>query len=173
MSKFEPFVSLHPYAKQLIAIYLNNKKSLNINYSILKKQYRFIFDLICCSEYEWIKINIMASLFPNIENIQIKNINLCDQVMNNILQVLIANIAPTLNIITIISDVNSDKNAIQTLEFYSKRFQKEGFKLSINHEQNNIIYIRRLNIDLLVMNHNNEDEHKAIESEQNIHTVEP
>eukprot|EP01084_Bolivina_argentea_P250282 419274_1 len=37
------------------------------------------------------------------------------------------------------------------------------------------MYIRRLkslNIDLLAMNHNNEDEHKAIESEQNIYAVE-
>eukprot|EP01084_Bolivina_argentea_P003071 5736_1 len=172
MSKFEPFVSLHPYGKQLIATYFNNKKSLNINYSMLKKQYRFIFDLIYCSEHEGIKINIMDSLFPNIENIQIKTINFCDQTMNNTLQVLIDNIAPTLNIITIISDVNSDKNVIQLLEFYSKRFQKEGFKLSINHEQNNIIYIRRLNIDQLTMNHNNEDNHKVIESEQNGENVE-
>eukprot|EP01084_Bolivina_argentea_P095757 172135_1 len=72
------------YAVKLINVYFENKKQLTINYPILKQKYLGLFELICLKEYQWIRMQELNAIFPNIKDIEIVNIKLCSKVMNDI-----------------------------------------------------------------------------------------
>eukprot|EP01084_Bolivina_argentea_P158296 275756_1 len=77
-------LDLDEYAQKLFTVYLDKKVELSINYHVLEQKYGKIFKLICLTKYEWINLDKLRILFPNIENIEIKNIKLCDEIMENI-----------------------------------------------------------------------------------------
>eukprot|EP01084_Bolivina_argentea_P284126 486840_1 len=72
------------YLKNLIYQYLGNKVLLHLDWNQLKRK-TFFFALFCHSEYEWIKINIINELYPNLQEIWVDNVNLSSLVFDNII----------------------------------------------------------------------------------------
>eukprot|EP01083_Nonionella_stella_P287645 979189_1 len=79
---------LSNYAKQLVNVYFEYKLKLNINYSVLEQNYTELFELFCLpkEEKEWIDVMRLCVLFPNVQEISVKNVNLCTKVMDHILE---------------------------------------------------------------------------------------
>eukprot|EP00483_Globobulimina_turgida_P005926 UN05936 len=71
-TSIDPMSDIHPYGKKLLNVYFQNKKTLTINYWVLEEIYNELFKLFCFSEYEWIKLDILQPIFPNIEILEIK-----------------------------------------------------------------------------------------------------
>eukprot|EP01083_Nonionella_stella_P147599 466005_1 len=70
------------YEQGLIANYFQKKEEVTINYPLLKKKYETLFNTICIMKYEWINVNNLMIIFPCIQYITIKKINLCCKIMN-------------------------------------------------------------------------------------------
>eukprot|EP01083_Nonionella_stella_P200576 734388_1 len=77
---------LTEYGKELVSVYFNTTTYLSINYAILKHDYEDLFNLFCLEEYEWIRTKRLRALFPNIETIEIKNVDLCSQAISDLFE---------------------------------------------------------------------------------------
>eukprot|EP01083_Nonionella_stella_P297974 1011677_1 len=79
---------LDDYAQELLTVYFENKDRLTINCSVLQKKYEKLFKLICIDvkqrNYQWIRIDVLATIFPRLNIIEIKDINLCPEIMEDI-----------------------------------------------------------------------------------------
>eukprot|EP01083_Nonionella_stella_P085699 237699_1 len=82
----------HPYQRQLINVYFANKKKLTINYAVLEAKYPKLFDIICCKEYSWIRIDVLNAIFcdkkkrdHHLQYLDVININLCSRILDDIL----------------------------------------------------------------------------------------
>eukprot|EP01083_Nonionella_stella_P044147 118983_1 len=86
---------LSGYAQELLAVYFENKEKLTINCCVLKNKYRELFELICFEKvmgnteiskekYQWIRMDVLVAIFPRLKNIEVKDINLCDEIMKDI-----------------------------------------------------------------------------------------
>eukprot|EP01084_Bolivina_argentea_P040910 75504_1 len=115
---------MNKYSQHMIDVYRSNKKSLQLNYSNVPKEFEFINPLIFDAQSQWIQFKLLHSFFPNLQNIAIKNISL-KSAMDNILQHLeyIFNSSYSLlNSITVISNKKSDDyfSAAYVAEYYQQ-----------------------------------------------------
>eukprot|EP01084_Bolivina_argentea_P204313 348898_1 len=73
--QFEDFPSLTSYAKEVINVYCKNNTNISMDYSNLTRN-ESLRNIFFHCEYQWIKLKVICSLYPNLENIIVKNINL-------------------------------------------------------------------------------------------------
>eukprot|EP01084_Bolivina_argentea_P031875 58978_1 len=71
---YDSFKSLTQYGKRLIDTYCKNKHNIKINYAN-RHCYEFLADILFC--VQWIKMDLINILFPNMTLIQVENIELC------------------------------------------------------------------------------------------------
>eukprot|EP01083_Nonionella_stella_P297486 1010178_1 len=114
------------YAKQLVNVYFDCQRILNINYSVLKQNYTELFELFCSlkEDEEWINITRLCDLFPNIVHVSVKNISLCTKVMHYIFECYQGDMTWELNKMKIRIAKNSALNATDAASLYAKRFSK-------------------------------------------------
>eukprot|EP01084_Bolivina_argentea_P167950 291360_1 len=84
--KGKKFRTLTKYGRKLCEKYFETKKLLIVDHLILKKRYATLFDLICLTDYNWVDFAVLTRIFPSIEDIEIRNVCLCPQIMENILK---------------------------------------------------------------------------------------
>ena len=127
---YKEFKSLHEYAKIMIDTYCKQKISLKINYSIIHQEYSFMYGYIY-SESCLIKIHLLNALFINLQTLEIKNINLCKDALDGILQYLVKrnNEESKLTKIVIKSNPISDLSVDWTIKHYQNEFRNNNFTL--------------------------------------------
>eukprot|EP00483_Globobulimina_turgida_P005791 UN05801 len=74
----------HPYEQLLLDTYFQNKTELIINYSVLKRKFHDLFELLCLSEYEWVKLDVLHCIFPKIKKLAVKKVKLCADILKDI-----------------------------------------------------------------------------------------
>ena len=85
-NQLSPKQQLHEYATKLIAHQFSNKRKFKMDYTFAKTNQALIwFDLFCYTKYEWIKINSITKVFPNLEQISIDQIHVSDAIVEYIL----------------------------------------------------------------------------------------
>eukprot|EP01084_Bolivina_argentea_P318512 552367_1 len=134
--KYKSFYSLTEYGKQMIDVYCNNKKKIYLDFSFMKTDYSFLYQELCYSNYEWIKIELLVGLFPNVENICISNLHVSDLVLNDILYSLQfgKNTDSTLEKIEIdVTESNDTSNIKIQVSSYLQRYDNIQWKMSIDN----------------------------------------
>eukprot|EP01084_Bolivina_argentea_P270580 460132_1 len=93
---------------------------------------RLLFPMLCHSQFEWIKLDMLLKLFPQIEDIHIKNINVDCNILDDILNCW--NNGPSLRRINLMSNdlSNSIKNEVLG---YQKHFENIALKLSLTSDE--------------------------------------
>eukprot|EP01084_Bolivina_argentea_P290907 499836_1 len=85
---WQPNNKLDSYEKKLSNAHFEYKKSLSINYAILEQNYPKLFRLFCLepkqSKCQWIDVIRLDTLFPNVAEIEVKNIKLSEKLMEKI-----------------------------------------------------------------------------------------
>eukprot|EP01084_Bolivina_argentea_P211681 360032_1 len=168
--QFEPFKSLTQYAKNMCNVYFAKQKSITIDYIKCNVKCPFVIQLFFHSNYEWINMDIINSLFPNITSISIKNVNLCSSTLNDILAQLSKRL---LNVKEILIQSNEKCSLLsqEVVDKYNQTFNKMNVFISANiHRQ--LLYMNRCSasefaIKLIAEGIGNRyfrDRHKKIES---------
>eukprot|EP01084_Bolivina_argentea_P104903 187813_1 len=124
--QFKPFNHLSEYAKQLINVYCENKTYVRIN--CINTHFSSMFKAVMHSEYQWIKLDLLNIIFPNMVSIDICNINGCLSIFNDLLYHLSKN-KHNLKTIEILTNKTSDFNIASCKNQYDGRFDKLGFNL--------------------------------------------
>eukprot|EP01084_Bolivina_argentea_P311825 539808_1 len=78
-------MALDSFAKTICDTYFDKKKWFEIDYMKCKKQNSVIFEMLFDLKCEYINLNVMHVLFPNIESINIHKIKLCSLTIQHIL----------------------------------------------------------------------------------------
>eukprot|EP01084_Bolivina_argentea_P138019 243066_1 len=76
-TEFEPMKNLHPYAQKLLNVYFENKTKLILKFHILERKYNALSQLLCCKDCQGVQIQILKAMFPNVHDLEIKNVKLC------------------------------------------------------------------------------------------------
>eukprot|EP01084_Bolivina_argentea_P200879 343433_1 len=136
--KGESFKSLNDYGKNLVETYFYEKTKLMIDYLILEQKYSQLFKLICFIDYNWINIQILNAIFPNIQLIEIRNITLSPHVFQNISEnrsifQYTKNKKTSWNLNKMIIKATKDSNytAVDAVKQYKRQF-KENEEVRIN-----------------------------------------
>eukprot|EP01084_Bolivina_argentea_P071624 130167_1 len=139
------FKSLQEYAKKLILVYFRNKTKLSINYSVLEENYPKLFKLFCLEQYEWININILYALFPNITDVDVKNVNLCSFALNDIFDHFSKRTDSwKINKMMISVNMNSDFRSNDAISHYGKQFEQIGLNITSVNWSNDILLVQKL-----------------------------
>eukprot|EP01083_Nonionella_stella_P153375 492742_1 len=124
------------YEQDLLTVYFGNKDKLTINFSVLRKKYKPLFEVICFGQYEWIRIDKLELLFPRITNIEIKDIDLCSEIMEDIStnrEIFDPNNkAWKLKRMTLKVKKTSPLNAAHAVRTYRQEFRNDAIKLVIS-----------------------------------------
>ena len=83
LSNYNSMADLNPYASELINVYCSTTKSIAIN--CMEKQKHSFLQKLFHTSYEWIRMDLITILFPNIEVIGVQYIHLSPKLMQNIL----------------------------------------------------------------------------------------
>eukprot|EP01084_Bolivina_argentea_P319795 554709_1 len=126
ISMYQPFTSLSPYGQVMCDDLFVSIQHLDIDYLQIKNVYSFIADILFESEYEWIDLNVVRLLMPNLRKISIRNIRLCSLVMDDINNIYLGNIT------TIFISVakNSMLSIKKVIDEYSEIFSNKSMFVS-------------------------------------------
>eukprot|EP01084_Bolivina_argentea_P268724 456531_1 len=130
----QEFKSLNEYGNFLISVYFANKKRLTINYLILKVKYMHLFELICYKDYEWIKLDVLKAIFPNLKEIKVTNIELCSETMDNILQHIYMQSSWNLDKIVIKANIESKFTISEAVCIYERKFELVAMRIHNYHD---------------------------------------
>eukprot|EP01083_Nonionella_stella_P118234 352931_1 len=149
---------LHTYAKKLINQYFHNKTSIILDYKdINQPKYMFLARLLFHSHFEWIHIELIQILYPQIGYIVIRNVNVIDVTLKNILYHL--RLLSNSSQITKIKILGSHYTA--TAFLYEQEFRDIGFEISRDDknwfsicktEQNEKYYVEEKDDDVIPIN---------------------
>eukprot|EP01084_Bolivina_argentea_P132463 233758_1 len=83
-SEYKSFRSLTEYGKQICNQYFEKKQAVKVDYLQCKEKYSFVLDEFGYSDTEWVKVDLIAILFPAMDFIRISDVNLCQFIVDNI-----------------------------------------------------------------------------------------
>eukprot|EP01084_Bolivina_argentea_P271505 462025_1 len=127
MDQYKNFHSLTKYGKDMIDVFFKSKTSLNMNCHKIQKQYNFVADLLLNDSCHWVKFNLLHTLFPHVQSIEIEDVNL-DLTMSSILQHLqygLSQLKYKITKITIIA--NKDSKIKPAVLYYNIHLLKYGY----------------------------------------------
>eukprot|EP01084_Bolivina_argentea_P059234 108131_1 len=124
------FKSLHEHAKRICNVFFNNQTTITIDYLMWKKKYRFMYDIFSYFKYEWVNIDMINKLFPNVQHLTVRKINLCSQTLNNILISL--NDKSSIETICIEPNTESDLSLNQALLNYTESFTTRNLFICVD-----------------------------------------
>eukprot|EP01084_Bolivina_argentea_P061372 112151_1 len=127
----------------MVNTYCNNKIFVKINFTEIENKFDVIYNILC-GKSDYIKCTLLNIFFPNLEHIEIKNINLNKYVLDNILE-CVTNQAykSKVNKIIIKSISKSDLKVSKAIMSYKQQFQKSGFDVS-QGKRKNILSIQKI-----------------------------
>eukprot|EP01084_Bolivina_argentea_P035076 65050_1 len=138
------FKSLDEYSKRMIDRFCKNKKTIKIDYS-KKNKFSFLDGILFVPKEDWIELELLHALFPNMEQIEAHNTNLSAVAFINTLKCLHGNnnIFLTLSRIAI-KTKNNDKLEISSMmSRFDSQFSKSNFTLKMGEWNDRTIYIER------------------------------
>eukprot|EP01084_Bolivina_argentea_P001723 3180_1 len=150
---FKSAYDLHEYGQKLLNVYFVNKETLTIHYSILEAKYSLLFDIICRKEYQWIDINTLNIIFPNVRYLEIVDVALCSKTLQNVLSN--ADMFGAKFRMVIKCNNHSDFSAVDAVYLFKKRFKNT--KLRISLKEVNFNKYKRV-YDTLVIDKNQNDD---------------
>eukprot|EP01084_Bolivina_argentea_P090502 163069_1 len=120
------------YAAGMIKSYFEGRKGIHINYTGWKQE-TCLFDAFCLSDYEWIRMMDIISLCPNLNRLNVINVNLCSKTLNNIFSILKQNIL-TLKKINILGNAtNSDiRTSVEAFKNRVERCQNVHYRINVD-----------------------------------------
>eukprot|EP01083_Nonionella_stella_P186849 685271_1 len=72
------------YGQQICESYFNNRRKFSMSYVDCKEEDQFVFDMLFDSTLQWIKVDVLALLFPNVEMIGLDEIELCSAILDDV-----------------------------------------------------------------------------------------
>eukprot|EP01084_Bolivina_argentea_P253102 425044_1 len=85
---YKEFRSLTSYGREMLSRYFNDSKrfKVQISYEMLKNaNLQLLFDVLCHSNYEWVKLDNLVQLFPFSDQFDVKDIDLNDFMFEDML----------------------------------------------------------------------------------------
>eukprot|EP01083_Nonionella_stella_P169768 576369_1 len=83
---------LHSYAEKTFHQFCINRTQLdNVQWDEMKGCNAFLFPFYCLSAFEWVDLNQLGKLYPNLEEIEVWEIKLCANTFDDILQYIAKN----------------------------------------------------------------------------------
>eukprot|EP01084_Bolivina_argentea_P175101 303272_1 len=122
---------------------LDTKTSLVIEWNVAQKQLGRVGRWFCQTEKEWVKLDALIRLFPNLQKVNIYGINLCVSTMDDILKYLIEDQMKSLSI-GIIAKNKSDLSTVDAVDQYTKQLKAINFSIKADHDNT-----RQLDINML------------------------
>eukprot|EP01084_Bolivina_argentea_P254795 428421_1 len=126
------FKSLQEYGQKICKVFLENQRRVIIDYSLWKKKYSFVYDKVCYSKCEWIDICMMNKLFPNLQHLTVRNVNLCSQILDDILVKLTDKSIRSIECIRIKPNSQSELSLKEALSSYTETFAKINLFIRVN-----------------------------------------
>eukprot|EP01084_Bolivina_argentea_P142825 250875_1 len=83
-SKYQP-VHANNFAKQIMEASFKTDQEIEIDYWKIRKYASFIAKFLVYDDREWVNVNLVNLLFPNLETIVVKHIIVCDEIFEDIL----------------------------------------------------------------------------------------
>eukprot|EP01084_Bolivina_argentea_P110653 197525_1 len=130
-SKSSNTFRMHQYAYKLIQTYFKNQTFLKLDYKMLKRFSTKLLQLFFHSEYQWIKLQEIYDLFPNVQVFNVHNIDLCSLTMDNILEYL-CNLPnnSAIHHIFIKTNKNCEFTVQNAIQKYIKQFQRIHYTMT-------------------------------------------
>eukprot|EP01084_Bolivina_argentea_P152550 266098_1 len=72
------------YGIKLMRTYFNYQHWIKLDYKLIKEKYLFLRNILFESEYEWINIQTLCRMFPNIQFITVINVHICERILRDI-----------------------------------------------------------------------------------------
>eukprot|EP01083_Nonionella_stella_P056511 148770_1 len=145
--EFDYFNQVPKYITKLIDFYCCNLTNVCVDWSNLNaSEGEWIKKLLCHDKYEWIKLNIFLSLFPQLKQLNVRNIKLCKQTIKDICWFLLnaKREEKYLDLHRIeIFEVNQDEYAIaQCLQEYADKLKQIGWSITVNPFEDEMCIVR-------------------------------
>eukprot|EP01084_Bolivina_argentea_P077803 141160_1 len=132
---YNAFPCLHLYAETLINQYFINKKHISCDWSLFNSKYRSIAMWLCCSEFQFLNLQILCTLFPNIVSISLKwRINLKSTTLEYVLNYFIVYKKGNLKMISIAVSQNTQIKQL-ILQYKNKFLQLHYFMYMTNRRE--------------------------------------
>eukprot|EP01084_Bolivina_argentea_P207850 354546_1 len=128
LSGYSSFLKQNRYLNDLCQVYFGNKRKIEIYYTNFRK-YTPLRKFFFHAHLEWVDMRLIDALFPNLNDIDLKGINLCAFIMDDILKYL-KNEAK-LKVISISAWCHSDLSVKQAVIKYEEKFK--NIKYTIKH----------------------------------------
>eukprot|EP01083_Nonionella_stella_P241855 844151_1 len=127
---FEEYASINlpQYAQNLLNFNLSSKYDGYIDFANINPFWRPIF---VCNDCEWIKMDLLSALFPNIDEITVLHNNLCSVTMDTILAQL--RMSSSVKKIRIRPKRNCRLSISKAIDVYSGEFNEIGLYLNRHH----------------------------------------
>eukprot|EP01084_Bolivina_argentea_P020515 38150_1 len=119
INKYSPFVSLSEYGQEMCDIFFNELTVFKIDYEKWQRKYPSMVKMLFLPQLEWLDINLLLLLIPNIKDIEIKNSDLCRAKMEYI-----------------ISSTEKDMKNIQSIKMTIQKKSKLSIEATINEFSN-------------------------------------
>eukprot|EP01084_Bolivina_argentea_P196129 336273_1 len=130
------FLSLSLYGSHLFHQFCCNKQGLELNIDTFKSKFRFIFDIFFLKEYDWVNLDNVLKLFPNLQEIELSGVNICEKSLCNLLSYLKKTQQLKLNEITIFPPKKKVGNAQRNLmKQYDTKFMQEKWHCEIESNE--------------------------------------
>eukprot|EP01083_Nonionella_stella_P150735 480661_1 len=84
LKTYEAFEALNHYGQQLVAVYFRNKKTFSLHCPVVKREYSWFWSLLFDTDHEWIKLDEMSALFPNLTSIDLHDVNISSATFDRI-----------------------------------------------------------------------------------------
>eukprot|EP01084_Bolivina_argentea_P185445 319784_1 len=130
MSTFKTVKSLNGYANHLINNFCMQQQhfSMNWNHSLNSD----VYQLIRRTDFDWIRFNLLTTLFPNLVKIVIQNTSLCSEILDDILKHLSINKHYTRRLNLIEIDPNREIDLDSFVDIIIPRYKREFDKIDFD-----------------------------------------
>eukprot|EP01084_Bolivina_argentea_P174214 301764_1 len=139
---YKPFKSLSEYAKDMIfRFFQKNGFFVQFYFEVMKESnWSVLFDELCHSEFDWIRLRRIIQLFPNNEIIRVKNITLNNRMFEDILNDL-GDKDVRKKVMKI--DIQRTKQPTKWAELkYKRRFRQIGYTI-VGNDDVGVLFIER------------------------------
>eukprot|EP01084_Bolivina_argentea_P065805 119966_1 len=137
--------NFHKYGVHLIDTYLAAKKQLKLNYWTIVEEYNFVAEILFSTQAEWLNYVTFQKLFPNLQALEIKNINLRESTLITILSHLTHNVHSNINGRAILQKIKMKLNqyvSTSMINKYESRFKNINYHLG---QYKNVVYVQLKN----------------------------
>eukprot|EP01084_Bolivina_argentea_P098722 177419_1 len=124
MSEYKALTSLSSFSQQILNTMFLQHNVINIHYWRVRGYYSFISKYFVYSEYEWVNLKILNSLFPNIQLIEVSTIRLSDAIFDNILEYFAKNNCSLQKISISGINSNSDISMVEAVQQFTHKCRK-------------------------------------------------